>query len=196
MKKLLIMIGAAAAMMPASALYYISHWDFGSDLQGELDITGRNDLVNSGGVTMADGAAVFDGTAREFISRHNVDLFADRPYTIECFALAEPDCDGMIMELGPDINQYESTGCFYIYATEGVMVKGGNRNYNGEQFDNGNICDGQWHHIAVIVNPAGATAVDQVQLYLDGVRQTKRSEERRVGKECELKCRSRWSPYH
>ena len=25
---------------------------------------------------------------------------------------------------------------------------------------------------------------------------TKRSEERRVGKECELKCRSRWSPYH
>ena len=24
----------------------------------------------------------------------------------------------------------------------------------------------------------------------------KRSEERRVGKECELKCRSRWSPYH
>ena len=23
-----------------------------------------------------------------------------------------------------------------------------------------------------------------------------RSEERRVGKECELKCRSRWSPYH
>ena len=27
-------------------------------------------------------------------------------------------------------------------------------------------------------------------------RDKKRSEERRVGKECELKCRSRWSPYH
>ena len=25
---------------------------------------------------------------------------------------------------------------------------------------------------------------------------SERSEERRVGKECELKCRSRWSPYH
>jgi hypothetical protein len=24
----------------------------------------------------------------------------------------------------------------------------------------------------------------------------KRSEERRVGKECRLRCRSRWSPYH
>src|SRR5213078_1041612 len=27
-------------------------------------------------------------------------------------------------------------------------------------------------------------------------RRRPRSEERRVGKECELKCRSRWSPYH
>ena len=172
---------AGWALPASSAVYYISHWDFGADPLGEFDYTGRNDLVNSGGVTMADGAAVFDGTAREFISRHNVDLFSDRPYTIECFALAEPDCNGMIMELGPDINQYESTGCFYIYATEGVMVKGGNRNFNGEQFDNGNICDGQWHHIAVIVNPAGATAVDQVQLYLDGVRQTKRGQYNNLG---------------
>ena len=28
------------------------------------------------------------------------------------------------------------------------------------------------------------------------VHEVERSEERRVGKECELKCRSRWSPYH
>ena len=32
----------------------------------------------------------------------------------------------------------------------------------------------------------------------DGLRETslRRSEERRVGKECALLCRSRWSPYH
>ena len=29
-----------------------------------------------------------------------------------------------------------------------------------------------------------------------GQRTTSRSEERRVGKECSLPCRSRWSPYH
>jgi hypothetical protein len=39
-------------------------------------------------------------------------------------------------------------------------------------FDSGSICDGQWHHIAMIVNPAGETAADKVQLYLDGIRQT------------------------
>ena len=31
-------------------------------------------------------------------------------------------------------------------------------------------------------------------VYFDA--RTKRSEERRVGKECNLSCRSRWSPYH
>jgi hypothetical protein len=68
----------------------------------------------------------------------------------------------------------DSPGSFYIYAKEGVMVMGSAmKQFNGEQFDNGNICDGQWHHIALIVNPAGATAADKVQLYLDGVRQTK-----------------------
>ena len=185
MKRLLTsfaFVAAALTAMPAStSVYYISHWDFGSDPLGEFDYTGRNDLVNSGGVAMADGAAVFDGTAREFISRHNADLFDTNPYTIECFALAEPDCDGMIMELTREINLPDSKGSFYLYAREGVMVKGGNGNYNGEQFDNGNICDGQWHHIAVIINPAGATALDQVQLYLDGVRQTKRGAYNNMG---------------
>ena len=39
---------------------------------------------------------------------------------------------------------------------------------------------------------------DHVRKLLPLIRQTlaERSEERRVGKECELKCRSRWSPYH
>ena len=185
-KARLIVACAAGAIagwvLPASAaVYYISHWDFGADPLGEFDYTGRNDLVNSGGVTMADGAAVFDGTAREFISRHNVEFSLNAPYTIECFALAEPDCNGMIMELTREINLLDSKGSFYIYAKEGVMVKGSNGNYNGEQFDKGNICDGEWHHIAVIVNPAGATAVDQVQLYLDGVRQTKRGQYNNLG---------------
>ena len=163
----------AGLTLPASAIYYVSHWDFSADALGEFDYTGHNDLVNDGNVPIVDGAAVFDGTTHGFITRHNVDLFENRSYTIECFALAETDCSGMIMELTPNINLSNSKGSFYLYAKEGVMFKGSNGAYNGENFDNGSICDGLWHHIAVIVNPAGTTAVDQVQLYLDGIRQTK-----------------------
>src|SRR3546814_3125880 len=35
-----------------------------------------------------------------------------------------------------------------------------------------------------------------VGLLLRGIRASRRSEERRVGKECVSPCRSRWSPYH
>ena len=68
MNKLTMMIGAAVAAafaaMPALA-DVVSYWDFSSDPAGEFDRTGRNDLVNNGGVTIEDGAAVFDGTTAQ-----------------------------------------------------------------------------------------------------------------------------------
>ena len=176
MNKLLMIgavVAAACVTMPASAVNYISHWDFSSDPQGEIDITGHNDLKNNGGVTIQDGAAVFDGTAREFITGHNVDLFSDRAYTIECFALAETDCDGMIMEVCPDNNN--TAGGFYLYAKEGVMARTASWGYNGERFINGSICDGQWHHLAVIIDPKADAVTNSVQLFVDGVRQGVRS---------------------
>lgn len=169
---------AAIALAPHIAhAYTLAHWDFSSDPAGEFDITGHNDFGNAGGVSISDGAAVFDGTAREFVSLHAVDFRENQAYTIECFALAETDCDGMILELSPNISANNAQGAaypgsLYLYAKEGVMVRGASGRYNGEKFDAGTVCDGQWHHIAAIVNPAGATAADKVQLFLDGVRQT------------------------
>ena len=171
MKKLLAIIVAIAATfatMPASAVYYLSHWDFGSDPQGEFDYTGHNDLVNDGNVPIVDGAAVFDGTAKSFITEHNVDFSSDKPYTIECFALAEPDCNGMIMEVSPDNNA--TIGGFYLYAKEGVMARTTQNGHNGEEF-NGTICDGVWHHLAVIIDPTTNVVTESVRLYVDGMRQ-------------------------
>ena len=42
-------------------------------------------------------------------------------------------------------------------------------------------------------NPIVRTLARLSDLVLDPIRQ---SEERRVGKECRMPCRSRWSPYH
>ena len=176
MNKLMIMIVAtvAAELVAVPALAYtVSHWDFSSDPAGEIDITGHNDLKNNGGVTIQDGAAVFDGTAREFITGHEVDLRGNRPYTFECFALAETDCNGMIMEVSPNNNSI--IGGFFLYATEGVMARTTSGGYNGERFIGGTICDGQWHHLAVIIDPTTDVVTNSVQLYVDGVRQGVRS---------------------
>src|SRR3546814_20829787 len=43
---------------------------------------------------------------------------------------------------------------------------------------------------------AGEMFIDQVRRAFELVGAIRRSEERRVGKECVSTCRSRWSPYH
>ena len=175
MNKLIMMIGAAVAAacvtMPALA-DTVSYWDFSSDPAGEFDRTGRNDLENNGGVTIEEGAAVFDGMARQLITGSEVKLRNDQPYTFECFAQVAPDCDGMIMEVSP--NNGDTVGGFYLYAAEGVMARTAEWGYNGESF-NGSIRDGQWHHLAVIIDPTTDVVTDSVQLYVDGVRQGVRS---------------------
>ena len=52
----------------------------------------------------------------------------------------------------------------------------------------------------ITINPSIAVTVDIASV---GYREVEniyfkadRSEERRVGKECDIPCRSRWSPYH
>ena len=163
------MAGLLLAAMPALATYYVSHWDFSADALGEFDYTGHNDLVNDGNVPIVDGAATFDGTAKSLVTGHNVVFRSNRPYTIECFALAEPDCDGMIMEVSPNNNA--TKGGFYLYAREGVMARNEAGGHNGEEFINGTICDGVWHHLAVIIDPTTNVVTDSVRLYVDSVRQ-------------------------
>ncbi len=174
-----IMLAACAAIVicaatPVSAMYYwISHWDFSSDALGEFDYTGCNDLVNTNGVPVVDGAMVFDGTVREVVTLHCVDIRSDNPHTIECFVQADSDCDGMVMELSANNN--DNLGGFYLYAKEGVMARTSERGFNGENFKSGNICDGKWHHVAVIIDPKTNVVADSVRLYLDYERQGVRS---------------------
>ena len=165
-------VAVAGLTLQASA-YYLSHWDFSSDAMSEYDYTGHNDLVNTNGVPVVDGALAFDGTVKEVITRHLVDINPQKAHTFECFVQADVDCDGMIMELSSNNN--DNIGGFYLYAKEGAMARTGNRGHNGEKFKNGTICDGQWHHVAVIIDPTTNVVTDSVRLYVDGERQGVRS---------------------
>src|SRR3546814_15556030 len=59
--------------------------------------------------------------------------------------------------------------------------------------------DGQFGRIASAVLPNAAQIgvdADYRSILTEARRDLGRSEERRVGKECVITCRSRWSPYH
>src|SRR3546814_8502879 len=54
-----------------------------------------------------------------------------------------------------------------------------------------------WQHgMAVFIRCQDASQCAELDELLWGFRAERRSEERRVGKECVSTCRSRWAPYH
>lgn len=163
----------AGWLLPVSAVDYVAHWDFGSDAQGVVDTIGNYDLVNSNGVAVVDGAAVFDGTsspARSFVTRRTICFEEQTAYTIECWVKSAERHKGMIMELSE--NYFNSNGgTFMLYAQDGVAFRTSSNDYRQRNFST-NIFDNEWHHLAIIVNPKGATEADRLQFYVDRVLQS------------------------
>ncbi len=166
---------ALAVSAPRSGLAdTIAHWDFGSDADGIADCSGNWHDLENGGVALAGGAAVFDGTVKPFHSLHPVEFSTSEAYTIECFVNAAAPHSGMILELSSSIN--DNVNGFYLLANEGVMARSSS-GYNGKKFS-ATVCDGAWHHVAVVVDPSGETSADQLKLYVDRVEQTVQSQKR------------------
>ena len=166
---------ALAVSAPRSGLAdTIAHWDFGSDADGIADCSGNWHDLENGGVALAGGAAVFDGTVKPLHSLHPVEFSTSEAYTIECFVNAAAPHSGMILELSSSINN--NVNGFYLLANEGVMARSSS-GYNGKKFS-ATVCDGAWHHVAVVVDPSGETSADQLKLYVDRVEQTVQSQKK------------------
>ena len=65
---------------------------------------------------------------------------------------------------------------------------------NVKEIEEGNLLSPKFDNDGLI--PVVTTCVKTKEILMHGYMNVERSEERRVGKECPLLCRSRWSPYH
>lgn len=171
-------IAAAGVSLPASA-ECIAHWDFGSDALGEVDKTGNYNLVNSNGVTVVNGMAVIDNSTapvKGYVTRSSIQFDQGTAYTIECWVktgTADPNNIGMILELSD--NFFTHSGCFMLNAVDGATIKTTD-GHRQRKFNAGvSIADNKWHHLAIIVNPAGASDADQFKFYVDKVLQNESS---------------------
>ena len=81
--------------------------------------------------------------------------------------------------IGPGIAllDYDNDGKLDVLVLQGTPLAPGKPTASAE-------CTARLFHNDLVINPDGTRALKF------------RSEERRVGKECEVPCRSRWSPYH
>ena len=142
-------------------------------------------LTNSGvGFNQSDADAVFTGSQSAFSTLDNLQLSVYTGFTIECFAKFASTNSMMLFESSA---YTESTpGAFYMYSshysdgftelqtlyTTGYFMNGSwiwvpMYNYDGTRTLQTATGNGQWHHLALVVNPANASA-DRSILYVDG----------------------------
>ena len=172
MKMLVCLLVAFLLSAPVPGVETLAYWDFSSDPQGVLDVSGHCNTLTNAGVRIVDGAAELDGTPHVFRTLAPLPFNRGKPYTIEFFARsdasAKPQC---LVELSHDVGTKGNEESFFFFFDDGLMARGWN-GWNGEAFKSSPRGDGQWHHYAGIIRPMGTNNVaEQVQFYVDGVRQ-------------------------
>lgn len=165
----------AALLAGGAGAHTMAYWDFSSDPTGMLDCSGNGNTLTNAGVRLVEGAAYLNGDEVElFRTISNLQFLEVGEYTIEFFAKSlTTDISQCLIELSPNVGVCR--GSFFFYFNDGFMARGTGSEasgWNGEKFLNSPVGDGQWHHYAGIIHPWGEeNAAEQVQFYVDGVRQ-------------------------
>ena len=156
----------------------IAYWPFtqGSEV---VDVSGKGNVLQTWAaneVAFRDGSAIFQGHSGLFTPAA-LNLSSYSAVTFECFVKKEAgNPDPLLAELSVNVNTV--AGAFAVSAgmmTPNAMGAGYKTatGYNVELAATNAIEDGQWHHIAYVMDLGAPGATDRTQLYLDGIRQNK-----------------------
>lgn len=166
MKKLTL-FAVFAASLAATAADTVAWYTFDDDPLGVTDASGNFNTLTNGGVTIVDGAASFDGTAKAFSTIRPLPMNTASAYTFECFArpATTQNSAAMLIELSGNAG-FVDGGAFICYP-DGAMAHTSS-GWTGRKLQD-NILDDQWHHLAAIYTPLGTNDIaNQVLFYVDG----------------------------
>ena len=165
MKKLTL-FAVFAASLAATAADTVAWYTFDDDPLGVTDASGNFNTLTNGGVTIVDGAASFDGTAKAFSTIRPLPMNTASAYTFECFArpATTQNSAAMLIELSGNAG-FVDGGAFICYP-DGAMAHTSS-GWTGRKLQD-NILDDQWHHLAAIYTPLGTNDIaNQVLFYVD-----------------------------
>ena len=154
----------------------IAYWPFAKATNMLEDATGNGNVLTGTGVTVNDGAAVFDGSQSGFATLATLPLYAYRSMTVEWFMKSSMSDLCIVLETSPNYNGVR--GAFAAAANDyaPAAIQAGYRAARGGY----NVCqlldvlDGKWHHVALVYD-YDAPYKDTVRLYCDGIRTTSRN---------------------
>ena len=154
----------------------VAYWDFGSGSNIVIDASGYGHALTNSGVNFLGGTAVFSGTQAVFSTASALDLHAYTNLTVEYFIRTSSTNSSVVIEHSANAGSYTGAFCSAysdfnsIGNLTGVLKTSGG--YNIEVTPGGVASNGQWHHVALVID-SSKTGADRVQLYFDKVRQTK-----------------------
>ena len=148
----------------------IAYWTF-DDGDPLADASGNGyTLTSATGMTTDKCAAVFNGTQGcKTAKALNLAPYGD--LTVEFFVKTMAPQDKQILELSINYDLYDGAWDFFYHGdTEGGAVHGifntGGAGCN-HHCSTGSVTNGDWHHVALVIDSSKADTADYVQLYLD-----------------------------
>ncbi|MDA3925123.1 MAG: alpha/beta fold hydrolase [Kiritimatiellae bacterium] len=152
----------------------IAYWDFNPAGNGTYDISDNGNTLVNIGVTMQDGAAIFNGSHTSFNTANPLNLTSYSDLTVECF-ICTTNTGSLMMLLEHSLNTGANPGSFFMDINEkypGQMFGSfkTSTSWNIDQTTANATTDGVWHHVALVYN-TDKTGADRSTLYLDGIKQ-------------------------
>ena len=149
----------------------IAYWKF-DDGDPLADASGNGyTLTNATGMTTDKCAAVFNGTqgCKTAKALNLVPYGGD--LTIEYFVKTTAAQDKQILELSSNYANYDGSWDFFYHGATGGGAVHGIFNTGGDGYNHhcstGSVTNGNWHHVALVIDASKADTADYVQLYLD-----------------------------
>jgi diaminopimelate epimerase len=149
----------------------IAYWKF-DDGNPLADASGNGYmLTNATGMTTDKCAAVFNGT-QGCKTAKNLNLVpCGGDLTIEYFVKTTAAQDKQILELSSNYYNLDGSWDFFCLGATGGGAVHGIFNTGGDGYNHhastGSITNGNWHHVALVIDSSKADTADYVQLYLD-----------------------------
>lgn len=169
----LLMILALGACCSAVAAETIAYWTFDEDPLGVTDASGQgHELVSDGGVSISEGAAIFDGNAHVFNTKRSLPFHSGKAYTIECF-LKPASQSGMIPF---ELTRLSGSVMCYPHVSPDpledniVNFKSVWGSWSSRSLPD--YCGDKWHHLAVVFDPTAEEQQERYRVYLDYVEYT------------------------
>lgn len=149
----------------------IAYWKF-DDGDPLADSSGNGyTLTNATGMTTDKCAAVFNGTQGCKTAKALNLIPYGGDLTIEYFVKTTAAQDKQILELSSNYVNYDGSWDFFYHGASGGGDVHGIFNTGGDGYNHhcsaGSVTNGNWHHVALVIDSSKVDTADYVRLYLD-----------------------------